>query len=147
MFGYREEDGFVERHLVKAVVAYDDIEGNTTLLIFDQVFQDETINHHLILPNQLRAFGITVEDTPKRYIQSSRHTIIVDEGDSTALTIPLQTRGYISGFRVRKPSPEELEGCPYVIMTASRWDPYDPCFDEAEKQMLSISIVASKQIQ
>jgi len=141
VYGYREEDGFIERHLVKAVVAYDDMEGHSTLLFFDQVFVDETMNHHLILPNQLRAFGISVYDTPRRYDRASKHAIIVGEDE---LIIPLQTRGYVSGFPVRKPSPEELEGCRFIVMTASRWDPYDPEFDNEERQVSSTSKVTSK---
>ena len=97
--------------IITAGVAYDDQEnGDTYLLIFNQVLFLPGLDHHLINPFQLRDNRILVNDIPLI------HTNIEDQTTSTHsitilsvnLQIPLQLNGVLSGFKVRKPTNREI---------------------------------------
>ena len=117
VYGYRKDDGYVEMKMVRAALAYDDLDGTTVLLIFDQVFHDESLKHSLLNPNQMRNNGIKVDDVAKKY--GGSHQI-----DTLAGTkINLQHVGCISYFHVRRPTDEELLNCVYIDMHSDFWDP------------------------
>ena len=52
--------------IVQAATAYDNPEtGETTILIFNEaIWMGNLLDHTLVNPNQLRAYGITVQDNP-----------------------------------------------------------------------------------
>ena len=52
--------------IVQAATAYENPEtGETTILVFNEaIWMGEQLKHTLINPNQLRAFGVTVQDNP-----------------------------------------------------------------------------------
>ena len=52
--------------IVQATTAYENPEtGETTILVFNEaIWMGEQLKHTLINPNQLRAFGVTVQDNP-----------------------------------------------------------------------------------
>ena len=114
LYGYKKESGFTEVNTVKAALAYDLESGVTLILIFDQSFHDPTLPNSLINPNQMRENGLQVHDTPLRY-GGSTHSIKTTEG----IVINLQSKGYLSYFTVRKPTVEEVDSCPHVVMTGS----------------------------
>jgi len=76
----------------------------------------------------LRDTGVAVEDKPLRYGGTS-HSIETTEG----VTIPLRSKGYLSYFSVRKPTKEEMNSCPHVIMTGPVWDPHSIEFEDLEQ--------------
>ena len=52
--------------IVQADTAYDNPEkGDTTILILNEaIWMSETMDHTLVNPNQLRAYGVAVQDKP-----------------------------------------------------------------------------------
>ena len=52
--------------IVKAATAYDNPNtGETTILILNEaIWMGETMDHTLVNPNQLRTYGMTVQDNP-----------------------------------------------------------------------------------
>jgi hypothetical protein len=78
------------------------------LVMNEALYFGNCLNHTLICPNQLRSFGIVVDDTPKQFSLKSTHSIEMP-GDN--LTIPLEMNGVVSYFSSHKPSKDELENC------------------------------------
>ena len=119
------------------VYAVDDPEtGKTVLLVMhEQLIFGDRLPMSLLNPNQLRSFGVKVQDVPKQFEKSSSHSLEVPrkgQGE-VALKLPLEMRGIISYFDVRKPSPEELRTCERLECTSE--DPWDPnSVDWAQKE-------------
>jgi hypothetical protein len=68
--------------IVKAAIAYDDsITGETYVVIINQVLYFDTALPHILLnPNQMRAYGIQVEDVPKHLSKgTSSHSIFFED--------------------------------------------------------------------
>jgi hypothetical protein len=116
--------------------------GASWLLVFHEtLFLGARLPNSLICPNQLRDFGVTVHDTPKRYDPNSMHAVYVPEHK---LMIPMASDGTISYFDTRLPTEDELHTLPRVQMTSELpWDPKSPHFDVAEKQATLDTPVAS----
>eukprot|EP00957_Ditylum_brightwellii_P013793 1039584-Ditylum_brightwellii.AAC.1 len=74
--------------------------------------------HSLINPNQIRAYGISVNDNP--FGDVHEFDIDFDEG-----LIPFETEGTIISFEMRSPTDHELKELPVVLLTDSHWDPAD----------------------
>jgi hypothetical protein len=97
-------------------------DGGTILLVINEaLYFGDRMDHSLLCPNQLRGFGLIVNDVPKSYDPNSTHSIILPG----QLKLPLQMRGVISYLETRKPTEEELKSClQYEITSAASWDPY-----------------------
>jgi len=125
--------------IVTAAVAYDcPTTYNTYILFFHQSLHFPTLNKHLLCPNQLRDYQVTVNSTPLLYISHEdrkpiHHSIVVSSPD---LHIPLQLEGTTSAFPVRKPTDDEVRSdvdCIHVHMTSdSTWNPHSPEFAKDE---------------
>lgn len=105
--------------------------SETWVLVFHEaLYFGDRLNHSLLCPNQLRAHGVTVKDTPMMFDKESPHEIRSDDGD---LTIPLRLNGVMSLFDTHKPSEKELAECRRVELTSDLpWNPYDPRFAKQE---------------
>ena len=109
--------------------------GAVYILVFGQMlFFGEKLSHSLLCPNQMRANGIQVQDTPTQFDSKSNHHIIVPtDDDNTDVVIPLEMKGVVSIFESRIPTKEELESCDYLMMTSEKcWDPHSLQFQERE---------------
>lgn len=115
----------------------DQRNGQPYLLVFNEaLFFGSRLTHSLICPNQLRANGLRVHDTPTQFDHTSSHSIHIPEKD---VTIPLTMKGVISCFETHKPSEQELEELPRLIMTSpTPWKPTSPIFAEEEEAQRSI---------
>jgi hypothetical protein len=69
----------------------------------------------------MRAFGVTVDDTPQQHDARSSHAIAVEVD-----RIPLFLDGVISYFESRKPSDDEKENCRRIV------HPRDSAFAQQE---------------
>ena len=97
--------------IVTAAVAYDcPLSFTTFVLFFPQSLFLPRMDHNLICPDQMREFGITVNDIPLLRIQpkdrTPEHHSILDR--SSKLHIPLQYDKPISYFVCRKPTVSEI---------------------------------------
>ena len=105
--------------VVTAAVAYDCPWNMVTyILIFPQSLYFPQMNHNLLCPDQMRDFGLIVNDIPLLRIQPRERTIwhhsIVDGGSN--LHIPLQYDKPLSFFLCRKPTSNEVTGRSIVYM-------------------------------
>jgi len=94
--------------IVKAATTYDDeATGVTYILILGQaLYFGEEVESRLLCPNQLRANGVIVDDTPISHNQSSTHSITFPEDN---VSIPLKLNGCLSMIQTRTPSVQEIE--------------------------------------
>jgi hypothetical protein len=113
--------------------AWVDLEtGEVIVLVMNEaLYFGDRLDHTLICPNQLRSFGIVVDDTPKQFSPKSTHSIEVP-GDN--LTIPLEMNGVVSYFSSHKPSEDELENCRRITLSSDiPWDPNDSSWETQER--------------
>lgn len=83
--------------------------GAVYILVFGQMlFFGDKLSHSLLCPNQMRSYGIQVEDTPTQFDSKSNHHIIVPTDDDPDVIIPLEMKGVVSMFESRIPTQEEL---------------------------------------
>lgn len=121
--------------IVKAGTAYDHTNGETVILVACQALYMEKQFPSLLCPNQMRANGVVVEDTPGHLSKgTSSHSIYFPEGD---LRIPLRMDGVISFIPTRTPTETELSNCRHVFMTGEDipWNPYSEDFAKDERIM------------
>jgi hypothetical protein len=122
--------------IVSAATAYDDpMTGDTFILVFNKaLYYGSRLDHSLINPNQVWAFGIPSWDDP--YDPDKGLSIDVDD----SLHIPLQPVGTKLQFRTRVPTAQELATCEHVHMTSpSIWNPSDIVMIQETVQRCSIS--------
>jgi hypothetical protein len=108
----------------------DERNGETFVLVFpESLYFGNRLTHSLLCPNQMRAHGVRVDDTPRQFDGTSSHSIVVE-----GLKIPLYLDGVISYFESRKPSDDELNNCRRITLTSdSSWDPRAPSFAKQEE--------------
>ena len=65
--------------VTSVVTAWDDPNtGDTTLLIIHQaLYFGDKMTNTLLCPNQLRDFGVRVDDLPRQFQESSLHSIMM----------------------------------------------------------------------
>ncbi|KAI2505807.1 Reverse transcriptase (RNA-dependent DNA polymerase) [Fragilaria crotonensis] len=106
--------------IVTGATAYDDpTTGTTFILVFhESLYYGTALDHSLINPNQVRAYGIPLWDNP----YDATHNLGIEVNED--LFIALHTAGTKIHFRTRVPSAQELQDCAHVQMTSSSpWDP------------------------
>ena len=106
--------------IVQSDTAYDNPEtGETSIIIINKaIWMDETMDHTLVNPKQLRAYGMTVQDNP--FAEAS--IFIATEKHDFMLT--LSSKGTIIGVATRTPTNKELQTCPHVTcFLVHEWDP------------------------
>jgi hypothetical protein len=98
--------------------------GLTYILVFNEaIWMGDVLDHSLINPNQMRAYGVNVQDNP--YATTAMQ--IVAEQDEFEL--PMLADGTIIFFNSRTPTNHELETCPHITLSsAAEWNPRDVQF-------------------
>ena len=127
---------------VRYATAWTDPEsGKVWILVFNQaLFFRDKLQNRLICPNQIRSHVFhKVEDTPRQFDPNSQHGITFTASeDDTTLFIPLQMNIMIYFFPSRKPTPDELDTCDYMVaMSDEPWNPNSSSFETAEDEMNS----------
>ena len=117
-------------------------DGDEYILIFKEaLWLGNTLQHTLVNPNQLRAYGTTIQDNP---FASSP----LKFDPPTGPTIPLTTMGTIIYCNTRTPSDHELSTLPHISLSSSAtWGPHNVVFPthrvEGEEHQLQISSISS----
>ena len=117
-------------------------DGDEFILIFNEaLWMGNTLQHTLVNPNQLRAYGTTVQDNP--FAPSP-----LKFEPPTGPTIPLTTMGTIIYCNTLAPSDHELSTLPHIPLSSSAtWDPHNVVFPthrvEEEEHQLQISSISS----
>ena len=98
-------------------------DGDEYILIFNKaLWMGDTLQHTLVNPNQLQAYGTTVQDNP---FSSSPLSFDPPNGP----VIPLTTMGTIIYCTTRAPSDQELSSLPHITLSSSAtWDPHNVIF-------------------
>jgi hypothetical protein len=79
----------------------------------------KTMDHSLLNPNQMRHYGINVDDNPYGSVQMHLAT---EDGE---VILPLHSEGTTIYLQSRTPTEKELQTCVHVTLTsASPWGPY-----------------------
>ena len=92
-------------------------DGDEYILIFNEaLWMGDTLQHTLVNPNQLRAYGTTVQDNP---FSPSPLSFAPANGP----VIPLTTMGTIVYCTTRAPNDQELSSLPHITLSSSAtWD-------------------------
>jgi len=103
--------------------AYDDGDGGTYILVINEaLWIGEKMQHSLINPNQVRAYGISLCNDPMDPNQQLGMTI-------QDTFIPFIMAGTTCSFTTRTPTSWELDNCPHLEITSdSEWNPSAPHF-------------------
>ena len=112
--------------IVQAATAYTSKHtGQTYILVLNEaLWMGESMQHSLINPNQLRYFGIRVQDDPT----SNEPIHIRNEDDS--FNIELCMSGTIMYIDTHTPSVKELNDCPHIILSSPHeWNPQEVKFN------------------
>jgi hypothetical protein len=103
----------------------DEGTGLTYILVINEgLWMPDTVTASLINPNQLRANGTEVQDSP-----FSRKMYVKDADE--IVTIPMFAVGTNISIKPRAPTQEELDSCQHVILTSdAEWEPNDIKFPQ-----------------
>ena len=118
--------------IVQEATAYDNPDtGETTILILNKaIWMGETMDHTLVKPNQLRAYGMIVKDNPF----AEAPIFIATEDHDFMLT--LSSKGTILGLTTRTTKDKELHMCPHVTCSlAHEWYPQNVSFSKSSHTM------------
>jgi hypothetical protein len=93
------------------------------------------MEHTLINPNQLRAYGITVQDNP-----FNPAPIFISTEDNE-FTLPLYSKGTVLGVATRTLTDRELQTCPRAVLSSEhKWDPLNVRFPRASRTVVEEEI-------
>ena len=112
------------------------------LVIHEALYFGDQLAESLLCPNQVRAAGNIVHDTPIQFDPTSTHSIAL----KGKVEIPLQMNGVISHFRTRKPTAAEIDlyqggAFQFAELTAQTpWEPYSSVFAETEEAARSAQV-------
>jgi len=110
--------------------------GETIILIVHQaLYFGSWMKHSLLNPNQLRDFGLEVDEVPRQFDTNSTHSIYHPQGK---LRIPLKLNGIISYFNARMPTETELNECRQFDLTLDvPWSPYSNNYAKREDEVIA----------
>ncbi len=98
--------------------------GETIILVFNEaIWMGDHLDHSLLNPNQLRNYGIVVQDNP--YDQAALHLA----SHSDEFIMPMATDGTTIYFDSRTPTDYELQHSPHIILSSqAEWNPREVQF-------------------
>lgn len=105
-----------------SVTAAEDSNGDTVILLQNEQIDYTSQSNSMLAPNQLRHFGIDIDDCPSCYDvegRRGRQSIKLED-----VEIPFTySRGLIL-LATRKPTEQELSECPVIMLTSdAEWNP------------------------
>ena len=103
-------------------------DGTAYLLIFhESLWMGDKLDHTLVNPNQLRAYGVNVQDNP---FDAKPLSITTDDA-----SVELYSEGTIICGDTWTPTESELSQLPRHILTSPHdWDPHNICFPSCNGQ-------------
>jgi len=104
--------------ICSGATAYDNGNGGTYILIINEaIWFGDQMQHSLINPNQVRAYGVSLCDDPT----DPNCQLGMDVQDTF---IPFTMSGTTCSFTTRTPTSWELENCPHLEITLdAEWNP------------------------
>ena len=101
-------------------------DGTSIILVFnDALWMGDRLDHTLVNPNQMHAYGIDIQDNP-----FSDQPLSIMTGDHT---VPLHTQGTTIFCCTRSPTMHELHNLPQIELTSHQsWEPHKVQFPTVE---------------
>ena len=110
----------------QVATGYTSANGQRSILVFNEALWMPEMEASLMNPNQLRHYGVEIQDNPY-----DSHPMLIrkedsDEGDFVACLKSQGTNIYIDTWT---PTDKDLQEYPQVVLTSPRpWDPYEVKF-------------------
>ena len=106
--------------IVQAASGYTNANGQRHILIFNEALYMPELENSLMNPNQLRHFGVQVQDNPYH----PEPMVIATEHESDGFIACLKSQGTNIFFDTWTPTQQDLEAYPRVVLTSSTpWNP------------------------
>ena len=116
--------------IVQVATGHTAANGQRTILIFNETLWMPEMQHSLMNPNQLRHFGVNVQDNP---YHSSPMMINKNTNDEEFVAC-LQSAGTNIFLDTWTPSERDLQDYPHVVLTSDKlWDPHSVNFPSISK--------------
>ena len=115
--------------IVTAATAWQSpVTGRTYILIFNEaLWMGDSMSSTLINPNQLRHFGVKVQDDP-----TSKSPLAIIKDDEEQFCMELDISGTIIYVTTYTPTEKELSQCQHVILSSPHpWDPEKVIFPKS----------------
>ena len=111
-----------------AMVWTNTMDGMAYLLILhESLWMGDELDHTLVNPNKLQAYGVSVQDNPF----DAKHLSITTDDAS----VELYSEGTIICGDTRTPTESKLGRLPQLILTSPHdWDPHNICFPSCSGQ-------------
>ena len=111
-----------------ATVWTNTMDGTAYLLIFhESLWMGDKLDHTLVSPNQLRDYGVSIQDNP---FDTKPLSITTDDA-----SVKLYSEGTIICGDTRMPTESKLGQLPRLILTSPHdWDPHNVCFPSCSGQ-------------
>ena len=106
--------------IVSAATAWtSESTGETFILVFNEaLWMGDHLDHTLVNPNQLRHFGVHVQDNP------TLDSPLFIATEDLSFHLPLSARGTTIMVNTRTPTELELQECPHIVLSSPKpWDP------------------------
>jgi len=104
------------------VTATKDMHSDTIILLENEQIDHTSQANSVSSPNQMRDFGVDIDDCPKCYEtgeRAGRQSMTVSDFE-----IPFNYQKGLVLLKTKKPTTQELENCPIVILTLDApWNP------------------------
>ena len=129
------------RHSTKRSGTFtNDVDGMAYLLIFhESLWMGDKLDHTLVNPNQLRAYGVSIKDNP---FDAKPLSITTDDA-----SVELYSEGTIICGDTRTPTESELSQLPRLILTSPHdWDPHNICFPSCSGQLSESASIESSHL-
>jgi len=113
--------------IVQVATGYTAANGQRFVLIINEALWMPDLENSLMNPNQLRHFGVEVQDNPFH-----RDPMVIrkdDEDDGNGFVACLKTQGTVIYFNTWTPTDSDLREFPHIQLTSSaEWNPNDIAF-------------------
>ena len=117
--------------IVSGATVYDDLGNNTAyiLVVNEDLYYDKKLDHSLMNPNQVRAYGINFWGNS--FDQQRGLTIALnDEGK-----IPKQSMGTMILYNTQVPTEPEMRTCQYItMMSLQAWETIQVNLSETQRE-------------
>ena len=141
--GFVSSLGSVKRvPICTMAVAYDCPYTLTTyILFFHQALYIKNMTTNLLSPFQLRAFGVTVNDTPLQHLDSASKSTLDHSIKVGELHIPLELNGTMSSFPTHRPMALEVQdnsganGVHIYMTSEAPWEPHSSLHGDIESTL------------
>ena len=108
--------------------------GETYILVFNKgLWMGDHMQNTLINPNQLRHYGIKVQDNP---FDDSPLYVMSEDGD---FAMQLELHGTSIVAKTRTPTEKELHECQHIVLSAPHpWEPHSISFPTSSKTLQDV---------